>query len=89
MFPKGRDIVDEFELLFASLFNNHEIYIKLIRLIAKSRSGVSQAEIINAKGLSSGGRAIQKLKQLEQAGFILSFIPYGHQQRGIYYKIID
>jgi hypothetical protein len=87
-FRKDGALVDEFELLFASLFNKHELYIQLIRLIAKYRSGVSQAQIINKKGLSSGGRAIQRLKQLEEAGFILSYVPH-HQQKGIYYKIVD
>ena len=38
---------------------------------------------------SKGGRVVDKLKQLEEAGFILSFLPHGRQQKGVYYKIID
>ncbi len=88
-FQKDGALVDEFEPLFSSLFTKSEIYIDLVRFIAKSRYGVSQAQILGKKGLSSGGTAINRLKQLEQAGFILSFIPHGHQQKGISYKIID
>lgn len=31
----------------------------------------------------------KRLKELEDAGFILSFIPYGNLERGVYYKVID
>ncbi len=88
-FHKDAALIDEFERLFASLFQNSEIYIDLIRIIGRSRYGVSQAKIIHEKRASSGGRAIYRLKQLEEAGFILSFLPYGNQEKGKYFKIVD
>ncbi len=88
-FKKDGALVDEFEPLFSSLFTKSEVYIDLIRFIAKNRNGISQSQVLGKKGLSSGGTAIRRLKQLEEAGFILSFIPHGHQQKGIFYKIID
>ncbi len=29
------------------------------------------------------------MKELEAAGFIISFVPYGREKKGIYYRIID
>lgn len=88
-FRKNGALVDEFPKLFASLFSNAATYIKLVKIIAQSHNGVEQAQVVKKSRNSKGGRIIEKLKQLEEAGFILSFLPHGHQQKGIYYKIID
>jgi hypothetical protein len=37
---------------------------------------------------SKGGTIIKKLKELEDAVFILSFRPYHNQRKGIYYRVI-
>lgn len=87
-FKKDGDLVNEFEPLFGSLFQNAERYIEMIRLIAKSRYGISQAELIRKMG-SDGGRSFHKLRQLEEAGFISSFIPHGAQKRGTFIKVVD
>ena len=31
----------------------------------------------------------KRLSELEAAGFIISFVPYGREKKGIYYRIID
>ena len=62
---------------------------ELIRLIAKSRHGISRSEVAEKSKLSSGGWLNKRLKELEEAGFVSSFIPHQHSARGIYYKVID
>jgi hypothetical protein len=71
------------------LFNDAETYYELIELIAKQRYGIERSDLIKQSKLSSGGRLNQKLIELEEAGFIISFKPYGHIKRGSYYKMID
>lgn len=88
-FQKGGALVKEFSRLFESLFNESSDYIALVRAIAKHHYGIGQAKLIQEAGVSNGGSTIKKLKELEEAGFILEFIPYGHQEKGIYYKVID
>ena len=88
-FRKNGALMDEFSRLFASLFYEANSYVELIRIIAKSRSGIDQAQVVRESSASKGGRVLAKLKQLEDAGFILSFLPYGHLKKGTYYKIID
>lgn len=82
-------LINEFNLLFASLFDKSDIYIGFIRKIAKHHLGFSQAELVRRKESRGGGRAIQRLKHLEEAGFIQSFISQGYRKRGTFYKIID
>lgn len=83
-------LLKEFDNLFSSLFINAESYIELLRVIAKNRYGIGQEELISAAKLTSrGGRATDKLKELEDTGFITSFVPHFHKKRGLYYRVID
>jgi len=66
------------------------VHQEIIRIIASQRYGIGQEELIRrSKLLSSGGTAIKRLNELEAAGFIVSFIPYGKKEKGIYYRVID
>jgi len=88
-FQKGGALIKEFSRLFESLFNESNDYVALISAIAKHHDGIGQAKLIQEAGVSGGGTTISRLKELEEAGFILEFIPYGHQEKGVYYKVID
>ncbi|OGT46028.1 MAG: hypothetical protein A3E82_07880 [Gammaproteobacteria bacterium RIFCSPHIGHO2_12_FULL_38_11] len=88
-FQKNGALVKEFDRLFASLFSEPETYVALIRVIARYHDGIGQARLIQESGASDGGRTVQRLKELIEAGFILEFIPYGRHEKGLYYKVID
>lgn len=89
-FRNKGELVDEFNRLYSSLFDNAEIYEELIRIIAAKRSGVERKEILQkSKYSTDGGRLKQRLKALETSGFIVSFTPYGFSKRGTYFRIID
>jgi hypothetical protein len=89
-FKKNCLLFKEFDNLFSSLFDDAEPYIEAIKIIAKYRQGIGQEELISeSKLISRGGRASARLKELEEAGFILSFTPHFRQRKGIYYKVID
>lgn len=88
-FQQTGELVSEFEKLFSSLFKNADIYISLIRRIVKSRYGISQTQLIKKSRRTKGGTWVKRMKELEDAGFVLSFLPYGHQEKGVYYKIAD
>lgn len=79
----------EFDKLFASLFDEAEHYKELIYLIANKHEGVSRVDIEKKSKYASSGTLTDKLKELEDAGFIQSFLPIDHQTRGIYFRIID
>ncbi|MDF1797284.1 MAG: ATP-binding protein [Coxiellaceae bacterium] len=89
-FQRDGILLKEFDNLFSSLFEKQDAYIELIRLIAKYRYGISQEDILKlAKNSSRGGRSVEKLKELEDTGFVVSFIPHFHKKRGVYYRVID
>jgi AAA+ ATPase superfamily predicted ATPase len=89
-FRKKSLLIDEFDNLFSSLFSNHEVCIEMIRLIAQYRYGIGQGKLFKKMGKNIRGKlGLKKLKELEDAGFIISFTPIFHQRRGKYYKLID
>jgi hypothetical protein len=81
--------VNEFGRLFESLFEDPKPYVELIRVISEHRYGIGQSELIALSKLPNGGSTIDRLHQLEEAGFVTSLVPYGHKDRGVYYVMDD
>jgi hypothetical protein len=88
-FSKNGLLVDEAKELFKSLFLNSELYIQLTREIASRRYGITKSELSERLGISRGGRLLERLEDLENAGFIISFLPYKHSEKGTYFRLID
>jgi len=87
-FQKKGSLLDEFKLLFSSLFENANLYEAIIKIIAAKRNGVSREEIERAVKYK-GGRLTTRLSELEQMEFITSFTQWGRAKKGIFYKVID
>ncbi len=81
---------EEFDNLFGSLFDNEDVYVEIVRAIAQYRYGIGQQQLLEILGTHvKGGSSAKKLKNLEEAGFIMSFTPLYHKRQGIYYRIVD
>lgn len=89
-FIENAPLLQEFDNLFSSLFEDPAPYIELLNVIAKSRYGVSQTDIVKkSQHLTKGGNVSSKLKDLKETGFILRFKSHQNKKKGIYYRIID
>jgi uncharacterized protein len=89
-FQENGPLYNEFDQLFASLFNETPVYKELVKIVAAHANGTSRTELeTKAKLSQKGGSLSQKLEELEEAGFITSFISHGHTKKGLYYKITD
>ncbi|HLP59219.1 MAG TPA: ATP-binding protein [Candidatus Deferrimicrobium sp.] len=87
--PEGL-LLDEFDQLFASLFDNFDAHMEIIQALAQARYGLSRDELLKKiQRSSSGGTFKERLLELEAAGFITGFTPYGYASKGTYYRIID
>lgn len=83
-------LYDEFDKLFDSLFKEAEAYKEIVRVTASKFYGIERTELDAKCRLShNGGTLTERLKALEDSGFITSFVPYGHKAKGIYYRLID
>lgn len=79
----------EFDRLFRSLFENAVDNLVIIRAISKYQYGMSREEIIKETRISSGGTLNRRLNELDSAGFIQSYVPYGRKRKDHFYRVID
>jgi len=90
LFNADSILFTEFEEVFASLFDSAEPYMELVRLIATSRQGLARNAIgVKNEVTGKGGRLTSRLEDLENAGFITSYLPLGHKKLGAFYRVSD
>lgn len=87
--PRGF-LLTEFDKLFASLFDNPEEYLSLIKLLAEHRYGIGERKLLENLGRDFiGAKGKRILDELEQTGFIMGFKPLYHKVKGTYYRLVD
>jgi len=88
-FKNGGLLINEFNILFHSLYEDPESYINIIRTLAQKSQGMGREDLIEKSKMSNGGRLNAKLRSLEDAGFIMSYLPVGHKKKGVHYRVVD
>ncbi|UYQ92330.1 ATP-binding protein [Chitinophaga horti] len=88
-FTKDGMLKGEFKNLYQSLFKNSHHHEHIIRALAKKGKGLTRNEIITECNLSSGGTATKILKELEESGFISSYIPFNKTEKESLFKLTD
>jgi AAA+ ATPase superfamily predicted ATPase len=86
-FQKNGLLLNEFNNLFSSLFKSSQMHETIIKFLASKPTGASRDQI-EEKLSHKGGRLSGWLKELEHAGFICAFKPWG-RERGSFYKVTD
>jgi len=86
--PQGL-LRDEFEMLFPALFENWEYHVKIIRLLAKHREGLTQAELITKTKLSNGGSTVKLIEDLVLTGFVTPYYRFGKLKNHRRFKLTD
>jgi len=80
---------DEFDRLYASLFDDHEVYVRVIEALAHRRAGLSRTELLGAAGLPSGGTGTLLLTALQESSFIAKHVPFGKKTNEGLYRLTD
>lgn len=87
-FAKDGFLQNEFSNIFASLFlysDNHEA---VIRVLSRTRIGLTRSGIMAKSKILSGGRMTETLRELEESGFIENYRPY-HGVKDSLYRLSD
>lgn len=87
-FSENGILFNEFPRLFKSLFENAEVCLRIIKTIATKRYGITREELLHKIKIKSGGWINDRIEELEAAGFIKGFLPFG-KKKDIYYRIVD
>lgn len=86
--PSGY-LKNEFNRLFASLFENHEKHIEIVRALASKRKGLTRNEIIEITSFKNGGNLTEVLNDLDQSGFIEIYGSFEKRTKGRLYRLTD
>ncbi len=79
----------EFENLYSSLFTHPERYENIVSALASSWTGLSRTDILAATKMKDGGGLTTILKELEQSGFIASYVPLYKKKKDRLFRLID
>ena len=88
-FSRRGKLRHEFDELYASLFENGGAHLALVRKLAECKGGMTQKDLLDAAGISSGGNGKRYLEELEQSGFVRKFTSFGKRKRDAQYQLID
>lgn len=80
---------DEFPKLYASLFENSEAHVKIIRALAGKQKGLTRSEIVQNSRLTEGGGVSTVVGELLHSGFISTYQPFGKKKKDTLYRLTD
>ena len=89
IFAKDAPLKDEFKFLFASIFKNPEIYIRIVKVLGTVKAGMTREDIISAAGVANSGDLTRRLEELESSGFIRCYRPFENKKKNAVYQLID
>lgn len=88
-FQKDGILRDEFDNLYAALYNGHERHVEIVKALATTWKGMSRQDIIKATSLSDGGGISKILQELTTASFVTEILPYGKNKKETLYRLTD
>lgn len=80
---------DEFPKLYASLFENSDAHVRVIRALAGKQKGLTRSEIVQNSRLTEGGGASTVIIELLHSGFISIYQPFGKKKKDGLYRLTD
>jgi len=88
-FSKDGALANEFDNLYAALFNSPERHIQVIQALAKKNKGLTRSEILKTGKLLTGGGVTEVLNELTESGFVSKVYPYGKKEKESLYHLTD
>ena len=88
-FEKAGFLKNEFFNLYRSLFKKHEIYEKIVEILYTKMYGLQRNEIVKLSKLTSGGTLTKVLADLEESGFISSYVSLDDKHKNTIYRLSD
>lgn len=88
-FQKDGLLTDEFQHLYAALFDNHEMHEAIVRALGKAGKSLTRNELLKQAELPSGGSVTRTLDELIQSGFVHENPPRDHQVKQTVYRLAD
>ena len=88
-FSDSAPLKGEFAELYASLFKNAPMYMRIVSALATKKVGMTRLEMTQAASLADTGAVSEALATLEESGFIRRYRFFGKKKRESVYQLID
>lgn len=88
-FCKDGVLNKEFKQLYASLYDDSERHMLLIRALAETNKGLTRKELVKNSGICSGGDFSVKLEELIESGFVSEYAYYQNKKKLALYRLSD
>jgi len=82
-------LMQEYNILFQSLFDNSDRHIAVVEALATKKKGLSRTELTRITKMPNAGSFTRLLTELEQSNFIRKYVKYGNKKREALYQLID
>ena len=89
LFAEDAPLKDEFQYLYASIFRNPKVYLRIVETLSLKKVGMTREEIIELAGIRNSGDLTTKLEELESCGFIRRYYSYGMKKKNAIYQLMD
>ncbi|MBL8891502.1 MAG: AAA family ATPase [Planctomycetaceae bacterium] len=86
---KTAPLRDEYQHLYAALFNNYHLHEAIVATLAKSQTGLSREKLLLQAKLNSGGGVSTALEELIAAGFVSAMPAFGNRAKETTYYLSD
>lgn len=88
-FAQDAVLANEFNYIYASMFNRPEKYIKVVEALCGHKSGLTRDEIITLSKLESNGQLTVIIEDLIECGFVRKYCPLNGKTRNAIYQLVD
>ena len=88
-FSKDGVLANEFNNLYAALFNSPEKHVQIIKALAQKNKGLTRGELLKTSKLLTGGGITILLNELIESGFIEKIYPFEKQEKNALFRLSD
>lgn len=88
-FARNARLRDEYNRLFASVFDSPETTKTIVGFLFSRSAGYTRREIAEHLRIADGGSLTKNLNALVASDFIVKYVPFGMNKRESHYKLVD
>jgi len=88
-FENNGELRNEFNEVFASLFNNSSTHTAIIKALAQTHKGITRKELLEKCKLQQSGFTSNILNELTESGFVAQYTPFGKKNRNSLFRLSD
>lgn len=88
-FEAGGVLMNEFNEVFTSLFNNANTHMAMIRALGNSNKGLTRTELLEKSKLQQSGFTTNVLNELIESGFVSQYTPFSKKNRNSLFRLSD